>query len=421
MATTVKKAVPKVVSWVGTDGDDKYMHTGTDPLKLDAGAGNDYVVGGAGKDTLAGGLGIDKLDFGAEGGTKGISVNLKSGVAYDSFGSKDSISGFEIVIGTKFNDRVTGSDVSDYLVGGEGNDILKGGGGQDELYGENGNDSLYGGDGSDAIYGGAGNDYISGGAGFDTAVYYEDGSVAGISVNLLKSTAIDGFGNTDKLVSIESIRGSNYDDKIIGSNGANWFRGEGGNDTLDGQGGDDVMWGGFGDDSLLGGKGNDMLAGGHGADVLDGGVGTDTADYAQDGGWRGISVHLGMGAGTDSWGTEDKLVAIENVSGTTFDDWIMGDKNANVINAGAGNDWMAGDAGKDTFVFAKGDGKDWVNDFSVTEDTLDLRAYGFASKEEALSHAVAHDVGMALVFDGAEIVLKDVNISQAADLSILFA
>ena len=50
-----------------------------------------------------------------------------------------------------------------------------------------------------------------------------------------------------------------------------------------------------------------------------------------------------------------------------------------------------------------------------------LRAYGFASKEEALSHAVAHDVGMALVFDGAEIVLKDVNISQAADLSILFA
>lgn len=420
MATTVKKVAPKVVSWVGTDGDDKYMHTGTDPLKLDAGAGNDYVVGGAGRDTMAGGAGIDKLDFGAEGGTKGINVNLKSGVAYDSFGSRDSISGFEIVIGTKFNDRVTGSDNADYLVGGEGNDVLSGGKGQDELYGENGNDSLYGGDGSDALYGGAGDDYINGGAGFDTASYYEDGSVAGISVNLLKSTATDGFGNTDKLVSIESIRGSNYDDKVVGNNGANWFRGEGGNDTLDGQGGNDVMWGGFGTDLLLGGKGNDSMNGGHGNDTLDGGVGSDTADYSEEGGWRGISVDMSNSAATDTWGTDDKLVSIENVKGTTFDDWIMGDKNANVIEAGAGNDWMAGGDGKDTFVFAKDDGKDWINDFNVKDDTLDLRAYGFASKEDVLSHAVAHDVGMALVFDGAEIILKDVNINQAADLSILF-
>lgn len=421
MATTVKKAVPKVATWVGTDGDDKYIHTGTDPLKLDAGAGNDYVVGGAGRDTLAGGAGIDKLDFGAEGGTKGINVNLKSGVAYDSFGSRDSISGFEIVIGTKFDDKVTGSDNADYLVGGDGNDVLKGGGGQDELYGENGNDSLYGGDGSDALYGGAGKDYLNGGAGFDTASYYEDGGTKGISVNLLKGTAIDTFGDTDRLASIESIRGSNFDDKIVGNNGANWFRGEGGNDTLDGQGGDDVLWGGFGTDLLLGGKGNDSMNGGHGNDTLDGGVGNDTADYSEEGGWRGISVDMTRGAATDSWGSEDALISIENIKGTGFDDWVLGDKNGNVINLGAGNDWMAGGEGKDTFVFAKGDGKDWIQDFSVTDDTLDLRAYGFASREEALSHVVAHDVGAAFVFEGAEIILNDVNINQVADLSILFA
>jgi Ca2+-binding RTX toxin-like protein len=126
-------------------------------------------------------------------------------------------------------------------------------------------------------------------------------------------------------------------------------------------------------------------------------------------------------AATDTWGTDDKLVSIENVKGTAFADWVRGDANANVINLGAGDDWMAGGAGKDTFVFAKGDGKDWINDFSVTDDTLDLRAYGFASKEDALSHFVAHDVGAAFVFEGAEIILKDVNINQAADLSILFA
>lgn len=421
MATAAKKAAPKVVSWVGTDGDDIYVAKGIDPLKLDAGAGNDYVVGGAGRDTLAGGLGIDKLDYGAEGGTHGVSVNLKSGYALDSFGSRDTISGFEIVIGTKFDDRIYGSDNADYLVGGAGNDVLRGGGGQDELYGEDGNDSLYGGAGSDLIFGGRGNDYIHGGAGFDTASYYEDGSTSGISVDLKKGVAIDGFGDTDKLVSIESIRGTNYDDKVVGGNGANWFRGEGGNDTLDGQGGDDVLWGGFGDDLLLGGKGTDMLAGGHGADILDGGAGVDTADYSQDGGWRGVSIDLLNNVGTDSWGTEDKFVSIENINGTGFNDWIRGDANANVINAGAGDDYLIGGAGKDTFVFAKGDGHDYVADFSVADDTLDLRAYGFASKDEAVSHIVAHDAGLAFVYGDAEIVLKDVNINQASDLSILFA
>lgn len=421
MAASVKKAAPKVVAWVGTDGDDKYIHVGTDALKLDAGAGNDYVVGGAGKDTLAGGVGIDKLDFGAEGGTKGINVNLKAGWAYDSFGSKDLVSGFEIVIGTKFDDKITGSDATDYLVGGDGNDVLKGGGGEDEIYGGTGNDKLYGGSGSDLLFGGQGNDYINGGQGFDTVSYFDDGGTTGIVADLKKGTVIDGFGTTDKLVSVESVQGSEFADKIAGNNADNWFRGEAGDDVLDGQGGNDVIWGGFGEDKLLGGKGNDMLAGGHGNDVIDGGLGIDTADYAQDGGWHGIAVNLGTGAGTDSWGYDDQLMNIENVTGTAFDDWIMGNQNANLIAGGAGNDILAGGAGSDTFVFNFENGNDTINDFNLVEDTLDLRGLGFASREDVMSHVIAHDLGMALTFDGGSIVLVDVNVSKAADLSLLFA
>jgi Ca2+-binding RTX toxin-like protein len=416
-----KVVAPTAVSWTGTEGDDTYVATGSTPLKLDAGAGNDHVTGGAGKDVLAGGSGIDKLDYSKEGGTKAVNVNLKSGVAYDTFGARDAVSGFEIVIGTKLNDKITGTDAADYLVGGEGNDVIKSNGGFDELYGEAGDDKLYAGDGSDLLIGGSGADYLNGGKGFDTASYYDDGGLTGIVANLRKNTVVDGFGDTDKLSGVESIRGSDFADQITGSNGNNWLRGEGGDDTIDGQSGDDVIWSGFGNDTVLGGKGNDMLAGGHGDDLLDGGKGVDTVDYSNDGGWRGVSVLLSAGSGTDSWNSYDTLVNIENVTGTGFDDWIMGDAKANVIAGGEGDDWLAGGGGADTFVFAAKGGNDFINDFDVLDDTLDLRGLGYASKEDVLSHAVAHDEGMALVFDGGTIVFNDVNISQANQLSILFA
>lgn len=409
-----------LVDLFGTEGDD-ILFAKTDGMMIDAGLGNDVVTGSKAADILKGGEGFDKLDYSAEGGEKGVNVNLKSGVAYDSFGSKDQVSGFEVVIGTKFNDKITGTDGTDYLVGGAGDDTLRGGKGSDELYGGEGNDNLQGGDGSDYLVGGAGKDKFSGGAGFDLVDYSDEGGANGIKIDLMKGTGTDTYGDTDTFSSIERIRGTDQADWLNGSNGNNMFEGGAGDDTLNGNGGDDVLWAGFGNDTVLGGKGNDELVGGRGDDALDGGTGKDTVNYSLDGGWRGISLNLAMGSAEDTWGSIDTIKNVENVVGSQFDDWIVGDKFANILTGAEGNDILTGGAGADTFVFADGAGKDQINDFSVKEDVLDLRGTSIHSMAEFVAAASGHDLGMAVSYEGGSIVLVDVNIAQAGDLKVLFA
>ncbi len=64
----------------------------------------------------------------------------------------------------------------------------------------------------------------------------------------------------------EKVKGSGWDDTIVGDDGPNDLRGRGGNDTIIGGGGDDHLRGGSGDDSLDGGLGSDWLRGGSGID-----------------------------------------------------------------------------------------------------------------------------------------------------------
>lgn len=68
------------------------------------------------------------------------------------------------------NDTLVGGDSdagNDYISGGDGNDSVLGRAGNDIVNGGNGNDSLSGGEGKDTIIGGAGNDTIDAGAGDD--------------------------------------------------------------------------------------------------------------------------------------------------------------------------------------------------------------------------------------------------------------
>ncbi len=68
------------------------------------------------------------------------------------------------------NDTVLGSGGVDWISGGNGADQLSGNGGDDVIYGEAGADSLYGGLGNDLLDGGMGNDLLNGGAGNDTMI-----------------------------------------------------------------------------------------------------------------------------------------------------------------------------------------------------------------------------------------------------------
>jgi Ca2+-binding RTX toxin-like protein len=379
---------------------------------------NDTLKNTAEIEVISGGEGIDTVVF--EEGKRGVNVNMKTGVVVDSFGNRETMSGVEIVIGTSFADTITGSDNADVIVGGGGNDKLSGGNGHDELYGEDGDDSLVGGNGADTLIGGKGNDTLSGGNGFDLADYSgEDGG--GITVDLIKGTAIDNWGGADKLVSIEHIRATDYADKITGSNANNLLEGGGGDDVILAMAGADAVWGGFGKDTIDGGTGNDTLTGGHGDDQMDGGTGVDTLDYSHDGGWRGVSVDMSTGFAEDTWASLDTFKNMENVTGSNFGDWIRGDSKANVIDGRGGDDTLIGNGGKDTFVFAAGHGNDRINDFGL-DDKLDLRGLGVTSLDQVLAMAQGHDLGAVLMTgEGSSIVLVDVNIADIAKLSYIFA
>lgn len=129
---------------------------------------------------------------------------------------------------------------------------------------------------------------------------------------------------------------------------------------------DDIIIGTSAGEILLGGRGDDILIGGAGGDRLEGGEGKDWASYAT--ATTGVSVILDGSTPNSGDARGDTFFSIENVMGSAFNDYIVGDAKDNVISglngadiifAGAGNDTVFGDAGKD-ILFA-GTGTDTLN------------------------------------------------------------
>jgi hypothetical protein len=105
------------------------------------------------------------------------------------------------------------------------------------IYGGDGNDTL---SASDALLiGGRGNDTLIATGNWATAAYWD--SPAGVTVDLGKGVAQDGFGTTDKLVGIRTVQGSSHDDTLIGGSANEFFYGGGGNNTIIGGEGFDTV------------------------------------------------------------------------------------------------------------------------------------------------------------------------------------
>ncbi|TCO68856.1 Hint domain-containing protein [Rhodovulum euryhalinum] len=116
---------------IGGAGDD--LLTGED--------GNDLVLGGAGSDSLFGGAGTDTVSYADATGP--MSINLDFGMAADSlFTEMDQLSGFEAVIGSDFDDTISGGAADETLLGGTGDDWLAGNAGADVLTGGDGDDTF---------------------------------------------------------------------------------------------------------------------------------------------------------------------------------------------------------------------------------------------------------------------------------------
>lgn len=130
--------------------------------------------------------------------------------------------------------------------------------------------------------------------------------------------------------------------------GVEVFAGDG-DDVVTSGAGRDLIHGGIGDDALNGRSGADVLDGGSGADALDGGQGNDTATYEN--ATSAVSASLTSGlAGFTSAGEAvgDTYINIENLTGSSFDDTLIGDAESNVLTGGDGDDRLTGLGSGDT-------------------------------------------------------------------------
>lgn len=172
---------------------------------------------------------------------------------------------------------------------------------------------------ADLILSGTGDQVIFGGGGSDTVDY--SAATGGVTANLATGTATNnGWGYTDTYHDISNILGSGFADNITGDSNAN------------------VLNGGAGADTISAGGGNDTVIGGSGVDTMDGGSGTDTLDYSGSSNWVVVDLHNGT-ANAD--GVNETFTNFENVIGSSFGgDILVGDSGANVIDGGAGSDWV---------------------------------------------------------------------------------
>ena len=119
----------------------------------------------------------------------------------------------------------------------------------ENLRGSNFADTLIGDGGDNFLQGGEGADALDGGSGFDFADYFN--AASGVTVDLGNALNNTGEATGDTFVSIEGIRGSAFDDTLVGDGNDNVLTGVAGDDLLQGNGGSDTLDGGTGNDTAV--------------------------------------------------------------------------------------------------------------------------------------------------------------------------
>ena len=265
--------------------------------QLLGGAGNDTLVGLGDFDRLNGSDGIDTADYGTA--PSYVDIDLTRPEPQGSGGAgADTLVSIENLVGSRFADRLTGDAAANRIDGGGGADTLDGGAGIDTLAGGNGADvytvqdvgdlvveatagsaggvdtvrswlasytlpanvengvvmspdaaHLSGNGLANVLAAGPGDNRLAGGGGRDTVSYEDATAAVRVALSVTTAQATGGSGR-DTLTSIESLKGSDFADRLSGSAGVN------------------VLRGGLGDDTLTGGSGHDTLTGGGGHDTF---------------------------------------------------------------------------------------------------------------------------------------------------------
>lgn len=375
----------------GGDGND-WLYGGEGDDILQGGAGNDNLYGGLGSNVLEGGAGADYMEgrekrdyinstvafnlqngyLSYENSTAAVTINLATGQAQGGDAQGDTWKNIDGILGSQFNDTLTGNSASNAIYGEDGNDTI---------YGDNSNlisitVSFKNTSNVDAII-----DLVINGEQLhidkmvkakksvdvtlqinpDLVGYFgvnDPGSANALSALgvLLLSTqnnnptnlqisgiVIDGInvqtefseGHTEYTQTVYDAVGQPLNNgssiTTAGQFYENYLR-MGGNPT-----GADIILGELGDDVLYGMRGNDNISGGLGKDIIDGGTGSDS---------------------------------------------IYGDEGEDVISGGLGNDFLSGGIGSDK-IYAY-----YSSAFETVSEANNLASNLFGATEIILGDAI---------------------------------
>ncbi|SBW81126.1 hypothetical protein PVE_R1G3244 [Pseudomonas veronii 1YdBTEX2] len=379
---------------------------------------DNQIHAGAGDNIIDGADGLDTVSY--AGAQNSITLDLALAGSQATGGSgKDTLLNIENLIGSQFNDKLSGNGLANKLFGGTG---------ADQLEGRSGDDILSGGDNSDILIGGLGNDtyLFERGGDFDQIIENDASAgntdtlvfAAGIASNQLwfrretNDLHVSIIGTTDYVLVTNWYLGAQYRvEKFHTATGeilladkvdtlvqamakltppvtgqtlmpatlmavlkpvldANWQSGpppaseNDGGDTLVGGPKADSLSGGAGNDILIGHAGNDTLAGGSGRNTLTGGLGDDTYNVTSA---TDTIVEL-PNEGTDMVHAYVSYTLPQNVERITLmgdaaidaggndgANTLLGNTAANILSGGGGNDILNGLAGNDFLIGGKGD------------------------------------------------------------------
>jgi Ca2+-binding RTX toxin-like protein len=376
-------------------------------LVLSGGAGDDVFYDGGGNDRYDGGDGSDTVVF-YTGSKIAIDLSLTTSQNFGAFFGHDVLTSVENVVTGSANDKITGNADANFIDAGSGNNI------------------------------------IDGGDGNDTVSYA--GTSGGI-INLSRGKASHGDGR-DILTSIENVIGSGNNDQFLGTSGDNRIDGGGGLDAVDyGNAAGGVLFnfstggigrtaGGAGHDTLIGistVKGSDFndrlipgldprsLSGILAPHSFDGGDGIDTIDFSRLD--RAVTAS-----------PEDSLsfLNVENFIGTRFDDqmeteWVS-EGSRSTVWGGAGDDtlrghdrgFLKGEDGDDSLIYSSFVASDWA-DGGAGEDTLSLNYFGESGEMILTANSIRNVEHIKLSgTDTLGLKMDDANLLGHATVDVLY-
>ena len=198
-----------------------------------------------------------------------------------------------------------------------------------------------------------------------------------VRIDTFHYSASDGTSTVEASVNIkvDGITDTTEPNLIVGTKNSERIDGTSEADIIRARGGDDRVKGFDGHDDIRGGRGKDHVSGGEGNDYIKGGRGQDR---------------------------------------------VVGNKGNDKLNGGKGSDSLKGGDGNDSFIFKVGYGRDVIEDFNPTEDSIVI--HGISNFQELLNFGTNSNGDALFSFDdGSQLRINNTTVQNLSSDDFVFA